>query len=409
MNLRTGRLTTATTFALVAAHSLPEFTHMRLRRNSHPARRIHSFTGVGLVLQAAMVGVLAITAIQPATACTVMRMTIHGKLVIARNHDWPFGEALVITNLRGIEKTSLAPIKPATWVSKYGSVSFCQFGREIPFAGMNEKGLTVDLLHLPGATFPDPVAVEADPNLTAVNAIQWVQYQLDTAETVAEVVDSLSTVVPIPMLPMVETVHYFVTDSTGDVAVVEFINGSAVVRHGDDYRLDDGKPKIHACVLANSSWEDSQTELQNNSSRMRYGRGVRLVEMANEIGVEIAPIDYAIRCLRMVAQGPLTQWNLVYQPEERRIHFRTQNSQQRRWIDLDDLSFEPEQTPQAIDIDRNINGNVVPHMKAVTDADNERIVNHAFDHFVPAGLPSLMIKQLLLDYPSKLRSPQTAP
>lgn len=399
----------AFTFALVAAHSLPESTLMRLRRNSHSTRRIHSVSGLGLALLAAMVGAFTITTIRPATACTVMRMTIQGQLVIARNHDWPFGEALVITNHRGIEKTSLAPIKPATWVSKYGSVSFCQFGREIPFAGMNEKGLTVDLLHLPGATFPDPVAVEADPNLTAVNAIQWVQYQLDTAETVAEVVESLSTIVPIPMLPKVETVHYFVTDATGDVAVVEFLNGKAVVRHGDQYRLDDGKPKTHACVLANSSWEDSQTELLNNSSRMRYGRGVRLVEMANDIGSKTAPVDYATRCLQMVAQGPLTQWNLIYQPEERRIHFRTQSSPQRRWIDLDDLSFDPEQTPQAIDIDRNIDGNVASHMQSVTDADNERIVNHAFDHFVPAGLPSLMIKQLLLDYPNKLRSPQTAP
>jgi penicillin V acylase-like amidase (Ntn superfamily) len=358
-----------------------------------------------LIAAVAVMGMLTVS-VRPAVACTVMRMNIHGQLVIARNHDWPFGEALVITNLRGIEKTSLAPIKPATWVSKYGSVSFCQFGREIPFAGMNEKGLTVDLLHLPGATFPNPADVEADPKLTAVNAIQWVQYQLDTAETVAEVVDSLSTVVPIPMLPTVETVHYFVTDATGDVAVVEFLHGKAVVRHGEDYRLEDGKPTTQTCVLANSSWEDSQP---NRANPYRYSQGVRFVEHANQLDEQQAPIEYANRCLQMLAQGSLTQWNLVYQPEERRIHFRTQTSPKQRWIDLDDLSFDADQPPQAIDVDRNVDGNVTPHMKDVTDADNERIVNHAFDHFVPAGLPSLMIKQLLLDYPDKLRVPQTAP
>ncbi|MEP3932320.1 linear amide C-N hydrolase, partial [Rhodopirellula bahusiensis] len=322
----------------------------------HKCRSVNQFQSLaelGLIAVVAAMGLLTVS-VQPASACTVMRMTIHGQLVIARNHDWPFGEAMVITNHRGIEKTSLAPIKPATWVSKYGSVSFCQFGREIPFAGMNEKGLTVDLLRLPQTTFPDPVDVEADPKLTAVNAIQWVQYQLDTAETVAEVVDSLLTVVPIPMLPMVETVHYFVTDATGDVAVVEFLDGKAVVRHGDDYRWDDGKPKTHACVLANSSWQDSQTEQIKDGSLLRYGRGVRLVEMAGNLDGETVPVDYANRCLQMVAQGPLTQWNLIYQPEERRIHFRTQRSPQRRWIDLDDLSFDPGQTPQAIDIDQNI-------------------------------------------------------
>lgn len=206
---------------------------MRSRQNSLLTGRLRSVTAHGLIFASALVGLFAVFLIRPATACTVMRLNLHGQLVIARNHDWPFGEALVVTNLRGIEKTSLAPVKPATWISKYGSVSFCQFGREIPFAGMNEKGLTVDLLRLPQATFPDPVDVEANPKLTAVNAIQWVQYQLDTAETVAEVVASLSSIVPIPMLPMVETVHYFVTDASGDVAVIEFISAHRIRNNHD--------------------------------------------------------------------------------------------------------------------------------------------------------------------------------
>ncbi|MCC9642128.1 linear amide C-N hydrolase [Rhodopirellula sp. JC740] len=342
-------------------------------------------------------------------ACTVMRLRINGQLVIARNHDWPFGEAHVVTNLRGIEKTSLATVKPATWVSKYGSVSFCQFGREIPFAGMNEKGLTVDLLRLPEAAFPDPNELLNDPDLHAVNAIQWVQYQLDTAATVAEVVTSLSSIVPTPMLPMVERVHYFVTDPSGDVAIVEFIDGEAVVRHGDDYRDSEGEPKTAACVLANSSWKDSQATHIDDGSLLRYRRGKKLVEMADSAKKEVDPKEFAKRCLMNVAQGPMTQWNLIYFPAERQIHFRTQSATSVRWIDLDDLQFGNDSTPVGIDIDNNLEGDVREHLRPVSSEDNQRIVNHAFDHFVTPSLPQMMIKQLLLDYPSKFYPQPVAP
>lgn len=140
-------------------------------------------------------------------ACTVVRYSIDGHLIVTRNHDWPFGEGALIVNQRGIEKASLSPLNPARCVSKYGSVSLVQFGREIPFAGMNERGLTVDLLGLPEAKFPGP-----NSSVKTVNVVQWVQYQLDTAATVEEVIATLENIVPMPMLDAIERVHYFITD-----------------------------------------------------------------------------------------------------------------------------------------------------------------------------------------------------
>ena len=35
---------------------------------------------------------------------------------------------------------------PASWVSKYGSVTFNQYGRELPTGGMNEAGLVVETI-----------------------------------------------------------------------------------------------------------------------------------------------------------------------------------------------------------------------------------------------------------------------
>src|SRR5262245_52821757 len=103
----------------------------------------------------------------PSTACTTFCLSDGRNVVFGRNYDWDFGDALLMVNKRGVTKVSAfgAPGSdpagriaergpggraaagsrsgetPARWVSKYGSVTFNQYGREFPTGGMNEKGL----------------------------------------------------------------------------------------------------------------------------------------------------------------------------------------------------------------------------------------------------------------------------
>ena len=74
--------------------------------------------------------------------------------------------------------------EPISWTSKHGSLTFNPWGREVPFEGMNEAGLVVSALRLELTKFPAPDARPAIPGG------QWVQYQLDTAATVADVIAS---------------------------------------------------------------------------------------------------------------------------------------------------------------------------------------------------------------------------
>jgi penicillin V acylase-like amidase (Ntn superfamily) len=73
--------------------------------------------------------------------------------------------------------------KAAEWVSRYGSVTFNQYGREMPNGGINEAGLVVETLMLPRARNPAPTTGRAV-------IVAWVQYQLDNSGTVAEVIAS---------------------------------------------------------------------------------------------------------------------------------------------------------------------------------------------------------------------------
>ena len=96
---------------------------------------------------------------------------------------------LIIVNKRNVSKTALYPTdwtggEPVSWTSKYGSVTVNHWGREFSFDGMNEAGLVVSAMGLELTEYPAP---DARP---AIAAIQWVQYQLDTAATVADVIAS---------------------------------------------------------------------------------------------------------------------------------------------------------------------------------------------------------------------------
>ena len=68
--------------------------------------------------------------------------------------------------------------KPFTWTSRFGSLTFNQYGREFPSGGINEKGLVVELMWLDDTRYPAPDGRGELPTL------QWIQYQLDTAANV---------------------------------------------------------------------------------------------------------------------------------------------------------------------------------------------------------------------------------
>lgn len=89
-------------------------------------------------------------------ACTTFFINKNGQLVFGRNYDWITDAGMVCTNLKGLEKTSssMDDGTQVTWISKYGSTTFNQYGKEFPTGGMNEKGLVVELMWADGTQYP---------------------------------------------------------------------------------------------------------------------------------------------------------------------------------------------------------------------------------------------------------------
>src|SRR5678809_1302493 len=133
------------------------------------------------ILAAAIVSFLPISFL---LACTTFFITKNGQLVLGRNYDWVTDAGMVCTNLKGLSKISMKTENGETisWVSKYGSITFNQYGKEFPTGGMNEKGLVVELMWLDGTRYPKK------DQRPSVGVLQWIQYQLDDCETVKEVI-----------------------------------------------------------------------------------------------------------------------------------------------------------------------------------------------------------------------------
>ena len=103
---------------------------------------------------------LALALAAPAPACTTFCLRDGGRIVFGKNYDWSVGDGLLIVNKRGVARRADAAgdPRPASWVSRYGSVTFNQYGRDFPSGGMNERGLTIELMWLDGSRYPTRTA-----------------------------------------------------------------------------------------------------------------------------------------------------------------------------------------------------------------------------------------------------------
>jgi hypothetical protein len=247
--------------------------------------------------------------------CTTFVLKTKNGLYFGRNLDWVSDMGLVIVNQRNTSKTSFVfpPERSISWTSKYGSISFNQFGKEFPFGGINEKGLVVEVMVSP-TDYP-----EADER-PIVNELQWVQYQLDNCATIDEV---LATDKVIRIGQAHEGLHYLICDAEGNVAVVEFIGGKMVSYKGD---------KLVAPVLENETYETSREGYQNKEA-CRFTTAADMVkEYKGANGVE-----YSFEILKEVALS--AEWSVVYDIHKKQIHFRTNSIEDIRIVDLNSFDF----------------------------------------------------------------------
>ena len=172
-----------------------------------------------------------------------------------RTMDWKEDP---LTNLyifpRGIERKGAASAETIEWVSKYGSVVAA--GYDIGICdGINEKGLVANLLFLPESVY------EMENDVRPVMGISiWTQYVLDNFATVDEAVKVLSQDsfrLDTPDLPngVKSRLHLAISDSTGNSAIVEYLDGSVSIYEGKQYQVLTNSPAYNLQLAINDYWK----------------------------------------------------------------------------------------------------------------------------------------------------------
>jgi len=305
--------------------------------------------------------------------CTTFFLQKNGQMVFGRNYDWVTATGFVNTNLRGLAKTSLPLDKGniLSWTSKYGSITFNQYGKEFPNGGMNEQGLVVELMWLSDARYPTP------DNRPALSVLQWIQYQLDNCQTVEEVTSTDK------ILRIADTgtpQHYLVADSKGKVATIEFLNGKMVVHTGNNLPYP---------VLANSTYESSLQMLKTNSlknegpgfqanSGDRFSTACAMVQQYTKKDTKKPIIDYSFDILDKVSQGSFTKWSIVYDITNKRVYFKTHDYGKLKTFDLASFNFLCTSKPLAFNMNQNTAGNINKLFSSYSNEVNSKALKQAF-------------------------------
>jgi hypothetical protein len=318
-----------------------------------------------------------------AGACTTFMLERGGERVVGKSYDWHMGQGLVIVNKRGVAKQSL-PAKPgdrpAQWLSRHASVTFNQYGREFPAGGMNDAGLVVEVMWLDSSEYERP---DKRPTL---NELQWIQYQLDSFATVAE----MTAAAPVLRVsPVYARVHYLACDKTGACAAFEHVGGKQVVTPG-------------ARALTNHSYAESRAWA---AKQARPPEGVgslpRFARAARHAATPPSgdPVTAAFGVLDGVRWSQ-SQWNIVYDPVHLRVSFRTRVSRDIKTLDLGKLDPSCAQAAAVLDIDALAGGDVTGSLRPYAEAANRALIERSV-HRIRGQLPRGAI-DLMVAYPSAL-------
>lgn len=301
-----------------------------------------------------------------ANACSSFLLECNNRHILGKNYDWNTDNGRVLVNKRNMVKLAFGVSHPKKWTSKYGSVTFNQYGQEFPCGGMNEKGLVIEALWLSETTYPHN-------NINSqIDNIQWIQYQLDCSENIEEVINNNKSLVIHPVTPTV--VHYFVSDRQGNCLVIEYLNGE----------LKEYEPtKSDFKVLTNDPYDKSmrlikKCKLFGGELDLPNGLGSikRFIKISYQLNQNSKkqPVENAFEILKSVRLPFLTKWTIVYDIDSSKILFKTVSNRNIKTINLRKIDFECNVRLQYIDMRVNKRADVTDLFRTYSIKENNLLI-----------------------------------
>lgn len=289
-------------------------------------------------------------------ACTrAVYVGLDNTVITVRSMDW---YSDVKSNLwafpRGMKREGAAGANSVTWTSKYGSVVTAAW--EIATAdGMNEKGLVANIQFLAESKYPKATSNDSRKPLSLA---AWTQYVLDNYATVAEAVADLRKepfYITTALTPDGHpgAMHLSISDSTGDSAILQYIDGKLVIHHGKQYQVMTNSPIYDQQLALDDYWKEigGATMLPGtNRAADRFVRASYYVNTVTKTANNTEAIATAFSIIRSVSV-PIgistpgkpnisqTIWRTVSDHKNKRYYFESSRSPSIFWVNLADIDF----------------------------------------------------------------------
>lgn len=238
--------------------------------------------------------------------------------------------------------------------------------------GMNEVGLVFEVRWLEGVEYPAP---DARPELSE---LQWVQYQLDTASSVKEVIASDTS---LRILANSVPIHFLVSDKSGETLTVKFLYGKMVLHTSEILPVK---------AITNSTYKDSMEYLKNHkgfggereigfsgNSLDRFARAANMLAQYDH-SKDKAIVDKAFSILDSVDNPEWTQWSIVYDVSNRTIYYKTKDAPRLKKFALADFDFYCRTRSKVIDMHTDETGDISRHFIGYSTEINRKLIGHSF-------------------------------
>jgi len=307
-----------------------------------------------------------------ATACSLAVLNGSGNMIIARTMDWKTPAGDVVKHYPGTKRTAqLILLNPYEWTAKYGSISFNLVedvpllgAKSVPGCGLNEKGLYSAELWVTG---PPRVKYPLDDSKPWLTSAEVVQMLLDNCANVDEAIDqfnkvSLEGFTLFNSLDMSLDLHYFVADSSGKTAILEYPNGILNVKVSPSHNvmtnnfLNASNAELIKCKGFGGTRDIPKViSFAGKTSLMRYVLACDSIVRLQNLGQ--ATIDSGFMLLDRVStlNSPVTaggkhkittQWSVVYDMTNKVITYTSSQNSNKRIINMSELTFPTQNTTE---------------------------------------------------------------
>jgi len=268
------------------------------------------------------------------------------------------------------------------WISRYGSITFNNFGRDFPDGGMNETGLYIWEMN------ENPQYPKND-SLPKLNQMNWMQYILDNCSTLDEALECTNQF-EIDGWGW----HYFFGDAKGNIAAVTFVDGKSVIHKNEEMAVpglfnEPYERELEVLKYYKGFGGNYEPTLDDSE----VPRFVKTAVMTRDFDPTTNAVDYGLYMLDRLQVSDYPEWSILFDVRNMDIYFKTRINPEVKSISMNEIDFSNKESVKILDMDVKEGGDVLDQFQPYSNRKMQDFIENKIlpiipeEFFTMGGLP----------------------